>query len=224
MAVIEPRINGMLFTVFRAKMLTYKVGACDYSTGYLLPPASMIPVKLAQTVGLRSITLTFDFEGDTPREIAMNISKVTALMQEMPDIILPDGFCYCCVYEKQSTPEEKAPWIHKVQYTLSGFRHEPMETVTLAQTGTVNVGGNYKTPAVLRITSTASTVKVLGVTVKNAAGVVIIDGLKKTVTKDGLNKFADTNLTSFPMLQPGLNTVDIEGASEVEISFYPIFL
>ena len=66
--------------------------------------------------------------------------------------------------------------------------------------------------------------KVLGVTVKNAAGIVIIDGLKKTVTKDGLNKFADTNLTSFPMLQPGLNTVDIEGASEVEISFYPIFL
>ena len=107
MAVIEPRINGMLFTAFRAKMLSYKVGACDYSTGYLLPPASMIPVKLSQTVGLRSITLTFDFEGDTPREIAMNISKVTALMQEMPDIVLPDGFVYRCVYEKQATPEEK---------------------------------------------------------------------------------------------------------------------
>ena len=224
MAVIEPKINGTLFTEYKAKMLSYKVGACDYSTGYLLPPVSMIPVKLAQTVGLRSITLVFDFEGDTPREIAMNISTVTTLMQEMPDIVLPDGFVYRCVYEKQSTPEEKAPWIHNVQYTLSGFRHEPLETVTLTQTGTVNVGGNYKTPAVLRITSTASTVKVLGITVNDAAGVVIIDGLKKTVTKDGLNKFADTNLTSFPMLQPGLNNVDIDGASEVEISYYPIYL
>lgn len=224
MAVIDPKINGTLFTEYKAKMLSYKVGACDYSTGYLLPPASMVPVKLNQTVGLRGITLTFDFEGDTPREIAENISKVTALMQIMPDILLPDGFLYYCVYEEQSTPEEKAPWIHRVQYTLSGFRHEAMETVTLTQTGTVNVGGNYKTPAVLSITSTENTVKVLGVTVQNAAGVVIIDGLKKTVTKDGMNKFSDTNLTVFPVLQPGQNTVEIEGASKVEVSFYPIFL
>lgn len=224
MAAVEPKINGMLFETFRAKMLSYKVGACDYSDGYLLPPASMIPVKLVQTVGLRSITLTFDFEGDTPREIAMNISKVTELMQEMPDIILPDGFCYYCVYEKQSTPEEKAPWINQVQYTLSGFRHEAMETVRLDQSGTVYVGGNYKTPVVLSIVPSSSTVKVLGITVKNATGTIVIDGMKKTVTKNGANVFADTDLTSFPTLQPGLNTVDIDGASEVEISYYPIFL
>ena len=224
MGAIEPKINDALFSTYGAKMLSYKVGACDFTSAYLLPPRSMIPVKLSQTAGLRSITLTFDFEGDTPREIALNISKVTALMLNMPDILLPDGFYYRCVYDKQSTPEEKAPWISKVQYSLSGYRHGVKETVTMTQSGNITVGGNYMTPAVVRITSAESTVKVLGVTVNNAVGVVIIDGLKKTVTKDGLNKFADTNLTSFPMLQPGLNTVDIDGASEVEINFYPIFL
>ncbi len=224
MAVVEPEINGTLFTTIGAKMVSYKVGGCDYSNGYLLAPASMIPVKLAQTVGLRSITMTFDFEGDTPREIAVNISKVTALMQEMPDILLPDGFHYYCAYESQSTPDEKAAWIHQVQYTMSGFRHDEKRTVKLTQTGTVYVEGNYKTPAVLKITSTASTVKVLGITVQSAAGVVVIDGLKKTVTKDSKNKFSDTDLTRFPELLPGMNTVDIDGASEVEISYYPIYL
>lgn len=224
MGTIEPKINDALFSTYGAKMLSYKVGACDFTSGYLLPPSSMIPVKLSQTAGLRSITLTFDFEGDTPKEIALNISKVTALMLDMPDILLPDGFWYRCVYDKQSTPDEKAPWIRKVQYTLSGYRHDAKVTMTLTQSGSVTVGGNYKTPALLRITSTENVAKVMGITVNDAVGVITIDGLKKTVTKDGLNKFADTNLTSFPMLQPGLNTVEIDGASEVEISFYPIYL
>lgn len=224
MAGIAPKINGMLFENYKAQLQSYKVGACDYDNGYLLPPASMMPVKLKPTLGLRSIVLSFDFEGGTPREIAMNISKVTTLMQDMPDILLPDGFSYSCVYEKQSTPEEKAPWIMRVQYTLSGYRHEPKETVTLLETGNVFVGGNYKTPAVLKITSAADTVKVLGTTIKGATGTVVIDGIKKKVTKDGLNKFADTDLTNFPALVPGLNTIDIDGADEVEVSFYPIFL
>ena len=221
--VIEPKINGALLDIYCAKMLDYSVSPVDYDDGYLLPASSMTPVKLKPKIGLRTITITLDFEGDTRHEIEMNISKVATVLQDGAELSLPDGFLYTCVYEKSSNPTEKAPWIMQVKYTLSGFRHGEMHIETLTKTADIYVEGNYPAEAIYRISGASGSVTVNGITVKNISGEVVIDGMKKTVTQNGINKFGDTDMTSFPKLNIGQQTVQITGTATVEVSYYPIY-
>ena len=193
MIKIYPKIEGAPFGVFKAHLLSYEIGTCDYSNGYLLPPASMIPVKLKHSLGLRPIVLTIDFDGDTQNEIARNISEFTRLLHNGAQILLPDGFTYGCVFKDATAPKEKAPWINQVKFTLEGYRHGALETRTLTADGNIFVDGNYETPCVLKITTEASSATVLGISIYNISGVIVIDGYKKTVTEGGVNKFADTN-------------------------------
>lgn len=224
---IETKINGVLLKTYKAELLEYEVGACDFGNGYMLPPSSMFPVKLTPTVGLRPITLQIDFEGGSMHEIEMNISKLTAVLHGGADILLPDGFCYYTVFDKVSTPKEKAPWILQAKFSLSGFRHGAMVTEKFVNGGSLFVDGNYKTPAIFKVTSQSETVAVNGITIQNMNSYpVIIDGMKKTVTRNGLNVFSDTNLTEFPTLTAGVNnfTVVASAYTELEVSYYPIYL
>lgn len=229
MSGIIPRINGASFGTYKAHLLEYDIGMCSYDNGYIVAPASMIPVKTKYSLGLRDISLKIDFEGDTMNEIERNISEFTELLHESAEVLLPDGFTYACYFQKASTPSEKAPWILQVNFTLEGYRHGALETETLTESGSVYVDGNYKTPAVLKITTDAESVKVFGITINNIGGEVVIDGYKKTVTEtvNGVtsNKFADTDMTEFPKLSAGYNEISIEADEDinVEISYYSIF-
>lgn len=229
MAGIIPRINGASFSVYNAHLLEYEIGPCSYENGYIVTAASMIPVKLKYSLGVRDIELKIDFEGETMHEIEQNISEFTELLHESAEVLLPDGFTYACYFQKASTPTEKAPWILQVKFTLEGYRHGALETRTLEESGSVFVDGNYKTPAILKISTSATSVKVFGITIGNISGEIVIDSYKKTVTEtvNGVtsNKFADTDMTEFPKLKAGYNEIGIEanGNVTVELSYYPIY-
>lgn len=220
------KINGYPLEMFEAHLLNYTVGACEYSNGYFVPTNSMFPVKLKGNKGIRPITLELDFEGDSLKNITTNISNFTAMLQKGAEIILPDGFHYTCSYDSTTEPEEKAPWIMQVKFSLSGCRHRAMETATLTESGTISVDGNNETPAIIKIIPNENTqeVTVNGITVSNITDTVIIDGINKTVMENGVNVYANTNLTKFPVLQNGYNSIEISGNAIVEISYYPIFL
>lgn len=209
---------------YRAELVSYKVSASDYENGYFLPPASMIPVKLKPRIGMKAVLLVIDFMGDSELETMLRISHFTAMMQNSPTILLPDGMFYECVYEGATAPDEKAPWIWQVKYTLSAWRHGCMEKFTLTHTDSIFVRGTYKTPPVIRISATSNTVKVFGITITNIVGEIEIDSINKTITQNGDNKFKDTDLVEFPMLDIGYNEIDIVGDAIVEVSYYPIYL
>lgn len=63
------------------------------------------------------------------------------------------------------------------------------------------------------------------ITVKDlAAGVpFVIDGLSGTVTADGENRFADTDLTEFPQIQPGENEIILSQAVPATLEYYPTY-
>lgn len=224
---IDPMINGALFSLYKANLLTYDIDAVDYDNGYVLPPSSMIPVKLKYSLGLRGVSIKIDFEGDTMHEIEKNISAFTELLHEGAEILLPDGFIYSCVFKKASMPTEKAPWILQVKFTLEGYRHGAMETTTLKSTGSIFVDGNYETPAILKIITSAKSATVCGISVENIGGEIVIDGYTKKVTQNGINKFGDTNMTEFPKFAPGYNKIDVaadgNAAITVKVSYYPIY-
>lgn len=226
MALFDTEINGQMLNVFKAHLVSYSIGACEYNNGYMTPPSSIFPVRLDGKVGLRKVEMTMDFEGDSMAEISHNISNMTAMFHKEALLFLPDGFYYTCVFESVSDPKEKAPWILQVKFTFSGVRHKALKTESFTESGKLYVDGNYKSSAIIRIVPNTGTTEVTvnGTTVQNIAGEVVIDGIKKTVMQNGVNKFADTNMTEFPYFECGYNEVTINGNATVEISYYPIFL
>ena len=225
--LIEPKINGHRLAEFGAHMVEYTVGPCKFDDTYMLPPSRIIPVPLATRAKLRTVTMTLDFEGGTARNVALSISKMTAMLFDEVHLVLPDGFAYWCAYESASTPKEKAPWIWQVKFTFSGFRHDMLQTITLTDSASIFVDGNAETPLIVTITPDEDTKEVTfnGITVSDLSGPVTIDGVHTTVMDaDGKNKFSDTDMTEWPKLSPGNAEITVDGAATYEIKYYPIWV
>lgn len=222
---IEPKINYERFDSYGAKLLSFSIGFSDNSDTYHSTSRRMFPVKLKPKMSLRGIELKIDFEGDSKRDIEMNISRFISALYEGADILLPDGFWYFCVFENASAPEEKAPWIMQTKFSLSGIRHDALET-TDSHTSSFDlfVKGNYETPAIIEAMCYGTEVTVAGITISNIYGTLVIDGLNCTVKQNSSNKFSYTDLTEFPKLQTGYNTIVISGNTSVKVSYYPIYI
>ncbi len=224
MIKMDARINGSLLNSFKAKLLDYQIGDISYSNGYILPPSAIWPISLNAKKGLRPITINLDFNGDSRHEIELAISELKAILHQGADILLPDGFYYYSVYESCSVSKEVAPWIVNVQFSLSGVRHGALQTEVLSESGEIFVKGNSDTPTIFKIRSTTGAAIINGITISNMKSMVIIDGIEKTITENGINKFSDTNLTAFPVLKRGINSIVLSSGTSLEISYYPIFL
>ena len=229
MYVIEPKINGALLDIYGAKMLGYSVGSVSYENGYFRAPRSMFPIRLDADVGLRTVTIRLDFEGANMMQITTNISNLTAQLHKEADLYLPDGFHYYCAFDEQSTPEEMAPWIMQVEYTMSGFRHGGLKSVKLstgAGAKNVFIEGNYKAPVIYTVSPMgAQSFSIGDISIANVgAADVIIDGIRGKVTQDGMNKYRDATMTKFPALEPGLNTVNVVGDVDVRCDYYPLYM
>lgn len=225
--MIDVKINGRNLEIFNAHMLEYTVDDSAYHDGYVVPSSRMIPVKLRSRIGLRAITMTLDFEGESPHEIALNISNFTAMLRAEAHLLLPDGFYYWCEFDKASAPKEKAPWISQVQFSMTGFRHGSKSSVKLKRGVPVNIEGNYETPAIVTVTPHPGVTEftILGIVVKNVTGTVTIDGVRSLIQdENGKNKFGDApSMTSWPMLQPGTNQVEMSDGIDVVLTYYPIY-
>lgn len=225
--MVETKINGHRLVEFGAELVEYTVGPCDFDDTYTLPPSSIIPVYLSSRIKLRTITITLDFMAETAREAALAMSKLTSMLFGEVHLVLPDGFCYWSAYTKCSTPKEKAPWIWQAKYTFVGFRHGAKQTIQLASSMPIFVDGNIETPLIVKITPEDGTTEATfnGITVSDMTGAVTIDGVYTTVLDaDGYNKFADTDMTKWPTLQPGEAEIVVSEGAVYEVSYYPIWL
>lgn len=226
MMMTEPVINGNRLKDLNAEMVKYEVGPAETDETYMLPAARVIPMALSARVRLRPVSITLDFLGK-PKYTALAISELTASLMKEVHLELPDGFLYWGGLTKISTPKEKAPWIQQVQFTFACFRHLDMETFPVFSSGTVYINGNVKTPIIVELTpaegETEATIN--GVTVKEMAGPVTINGVDTTVLDaSGTNWFRHTNLTKWIELEPGHVPIELSEGATAKISYYPIFL
>ena len=225
MAKAKTTINGKALSVYGAKLVDYKVNACSYKNSYMLPPKSIVPIKLNGNVGLRKVDITLDVFGKSEGEIALAISQLTAELMNEANLVLPDGYHYYCVYSGASAPEEMAPWIWRVKFEFYGFRHGALESMEITHGMKVDIKGNFEAPVKYTIYPFGdTTIKVNGITVWNATSSVVIDGMKAKVTMGEINKFGDTDIIEFPKMKAGLNTMEVVGDATVEMEYYPIYL
>ncbi|MPN51591.1 hypothetical protein SDC9_199239 [bioreactor metagenome] len=95
---------------------------------------------------------------------------------------------------------------------------------TITETSNIFVQGNYDAEAIFVVDTEESSITINDITVKNISGEIVIDGFDKLVQQDGTNKFIDCDMTDFPILTPGVNTITVSGAATVTVKYYPIYV
>lgn len=221
-------INGVEIGEFGASLLTYKASPANIQHAVTTGYNSAFPVLMDTEIGTKTLTLTMHIRGGSLKLVAEKEALLLEALYKQSEIELPDGYFYRCMYQS-ATVDRIMDTLSELTVTLDAIRHLPLVTVQVAQGEfTVLCQSTIPTECRLSVTpnSAASSCTVYGITITNltAGTPVVIDGMNKTVTQAGINKFLDTDLLEFPRLQPGINQIPFSGDIQVSASYYPTFL
>lgn len=221
--IVEPRIDDKLLDFYHAEMLSYSVGALKRSNGYLLPARSLFPIWLQPNLGTRKVKIKLDVEGRSRHDIEMNISKLTQVLSDGCELLLPDGFYYSTVLDKASDTKEVAPWLHQITFELIGARHGAKVTEKLTESASIYVLGNMTTPVRYTVTPSDASFRINDIEVSGVSGTVILDGIEGRFMQGTQNVFSKTNITDFPKLDIGKQEIELENVSSIKIEYYPLY-
>jgi hypothetical protein len=125
---------------------------------------------------------------------------------------------------KDAKLKKESQKIYTVTYTFDclvfGETHE-----TVVSGNSIFINGAKETEAVITIENTTvseiSVAGITGFTVRNltAGEIVIIDGVKKIVTANGVNAFDRVEFFSFPRFKPGANPIEITEDAEITVRY-----
>ncbi len=238
------KINGKDISLFGAKLLNYTIGGTPL-TQY---SADVMRYGIQNNYGTKTankpITISLVFKPTwTPplhyapsirerlNRVTEQITKFDAelLKSDRVAIELPNGYTYLCVPVTLGTAADDGSATHDSTYTFIGVQVLPMLTVKPLN-DVINCKSNVETDCIITVTATdtISDAEIFGIKIKNLQDndVVVIDGIKKTVMCNGFNKFADVDLTAFPILLPGKNAVNAAPSEclDISVSYYPTFI
>ena len=225
-------VDGRGSSEFGARLLaSYSIGGASLNRSRIQPSAGMRFIPAGSQVGLREINLPVHVFGQSPLETQLQKSALdAALLADPVELYLPDGFLYTasCDSIGEVTEYTQDGCILAGSYKLSGFRHGPLRTIQLPAGGGECLIQGTAPDMECRLTCTVGTVSdsylmagILWVDVK-AGDVLVLDGIRRAVTKNGENALNQTDLTRWPLLAPGRNVMTAPDAMTVE--YYPIYL
>lgn len=225
-------IDGINPIVYGVTSYNKEIGLAEVTTYDDWLRQSINPTLVGQKETWKVIDLSFFLRGATEDIITANISNLANSLKRC--IIQFDGlsFYYSCILE--TTKVIKHSQLQQVlEVTLKssyGYKAPVTDILTHLNSKVVTVLGNLSTAAIVTVTAPVDTISVVltglgsNITIKNLKAniPVVIDGESCTVISNGLNKFLDTDMWGFPVLQPGANTVGINSTScIVNISYKP---
>ncbi len=225
-------VDGRGSSEFGARLLaSYSIGGASLTRSRIQPTAGMRFIPAGSRVGLREISLPVHVFGQSPLEAQLQKSALdAALLADPVELYLPDGFLYTasCDSIGEVTEYSQDGCILAGSYKLSGFRHGPLHTIPLPAGGGEFLAQGTAPDMECRLTCTVATAAdsylmagILWVDVK-AGDVLVLDGIRRAVTKNGENALNQTDLTRWPLLAPGRNVMTAPDAMTVE--YYPIYL
>ena len=238
------KVNGKNISLFGAKLVDYTISGTpltQYSSDIM---RYGIQNNYGTKTANKTITVNITFKPtwipplhyrpsvrERLNRVAEQITRFDAEIVNCDRVAieLPNGYTYICVPTALGTPTDDGSATHDSTYTFTGVQVMPMITVS-PNNGIINCRSNTETDCIITVTvnDTIESAVVYGITIKSLSenDVVVIDGIKKTVLCDGINKFADVDLTRFPTLMPGRNEFKVSTADklEVKVAYYPTFI
>ena len=225
-------INNMNLKDLGCDLLRYRITPSQYSGRSFWNNGAMSPIAVSGQYTFSNLEVDIYIEGQDSAEVERKKSKLNAMM-ENPIIILnevDEGIEYLCYYENQVVVEKINEVTSIATYHFKSFKRGLQKEITLSSTSNnVDVVTDVATEAIYEITPNVDMVDfaVQGIKIKNlkANKKIIIDGIKKTVTMDGKNKFSDTEFWSFPTLTPGTNKITLSRTdAKVILRYYPRYV
>ncbi len=176
------------------------------------------------------LTMAFYVGGEDDDEAQINAERlIQSCARECVIRIGSSRFEYAALLSGSPTVEDTGVQSYLlVTLTLYAVRRLPLVSldfnaaaIRLTNPGTAASGLRIILTPAQKITS----MQVGDITVKDLATGVpfVIDGLSGTVTADGENRFADTDLTDFPRIEPGENEIILSQTVPTTLEYYPTF-
>lgn len=176
--------------------------------------------------------------GANKMDALMNVNGLVAAARSTEIYYEDDiAFDFDAVLTSYSVTETGVEWFFDVTLTFAAIRHMPLKTMTF--TGTSYSFNNYgATESGIRLmivpSSSGSNGKitlnddtdsehVITLNSYTSSHTYLIDGIGGYVRRNGINFILDTDLTKFPKVYPGTNTIDLSFSAKVTIEYYPTF-
>lgn len=240
----EMTINGVDISAYNARLQSYSVSGTTV-TNNLSASRSILtaPTLFSAVPGTRTLSLTLTFYphylGDNAKgltvsdRLAIATENITAfeglLVGKVVEIALPDGFIYTAIVNSIAAATFDSSGEHDVTYTFNAVRHaKPISEIIKANSYMICKSNTATLPIITAVyASTAAEVILQGVKIKNitANTTIVIDSVSGKITANGKNKFGDSDLIDFPILQPDKNQIT-SSVSDVSItvSYTPIYI
>lgn len=231
------------------KMLAIEIGIPkSVSERYRVPGSNKyMNVGRKEFFETRPVKMTFDKFGSYANWIE-SIEKIAADVNGR-EVVLELDYAPGMFYHGQASVSTKKENNIVTEFEILvdvdplKYGNEVMETVGTLESKTIKVNGDYETPCIIELIPTGDILTYLlkacardpvtgepeDILIKNLrqGKKVVIDGENCTVTEDGKNKFADTEMWEFPSLVPGENTLAFVSSSvpcEVTIKYKPRYI
>lgn len=206
----------------------YPSGSVSFGTDYQQGLGGSDLLLLSGDTPAPKLQLQFFVGGADEDEAQRNVSGLVAACRECTLKRGPSRFEYPAILLDYTNISSGVPPYRSVTLNFAAVCRLPLVSVPLTSTGNVYNQGN--TPSGVRFEITPSkkltSFTIAGITCKDLAAneTFVIDGISGKVFSNEDNRFADTDLTAFPTVQPGSNQVTMSAPANVTVSFYPLFL
>lgn len=243
----EMTINGIDLSVYNARLLSFSVSGTTVTNSFSDASDFLkMPMLFSTVPSTRTLTIMLTFfprrSGENSRNTSIpdrlsvaaeNITRFEGLLVgKVVEISLPDGYIYTAVVQSLSPATFDGSGEHDVTYTFAAIRHKTTVEKHVSPNGFVFCESNTETQCMIKakfnsFSNTKNKAKLFGTIIHNLSNgsEIVIDGINGIVTENGNNKFLDTNLIDFPVLQPGKNLVDCnETDVTISVVYTPIYI
>ncbi len=221
------KVNGLDIASYGATLISYEVSAAELDKTVEWGGGSLTPFIHFKTNKHKELKVKVLLEGATRDTVEKNKSNLAKALQQCQVEFEDAVFIYDGVLEDISFTNINRLAI-TAEISLKVIAQEAQKTITLSKLSsqTVSIDGNSSCEVIYEITPSAamSSFTINGITINNldANKTVIVNGVKKTVTVDGVNKFKDTDFWEFPKLNVGSNIIAMSATTvEVKIKYNP---
>ena len=225
-------VNNIDVSTFNIKAVDRDIQFSEVTTYDDWLRQSLSPTITGQKSTFAKITCRFFIRAITYQIALENISNLFSQLKictvKFNDI---DFYFDCTIASKKVTHHNALEKTVEVELKSSYFyKSEITETMTNITSKTINVTGNTETQAVVTVTvpSDTITLTITGfrepIVINNlkANTPIVIDGEDGTVLQGTSNKYGDTDMWEFPVLEPGANTIASSTAScTIQIKYKP---
>lgn len=200
----------------------------EFSADYQKLPGGSGLLLLSNKLPAKKLQIQCYIGGADDDFARINASSFVAACRECVICRSGSRFEYPAILLSYADEDSGVPPYRLVTLNFAVIRRGPLVAVAITGSGKIFNDGNISSGVKYEITpaSNLSEFTISGVKCKNlsAGKTFVIDGISGRVHAEGVNRFADTDLSEFPKIQPGENQILMSSPVPVTVSFYPIYL